>query len=241
MWAICKKELGQFFSNLTGYIAIIVFLLLNGLVLFVFRNNILDDGYASLESFYSFAPWVLIFLIPAITMRSFSDEYRGGTFEILSTRPLTGWQIVSGKFLGSFIVALIALVPTLVYYFTINTLAATIGIDAGAAAGSYLGLILLTAVFTAVSICVSSFTPNAIISFIISLVVCVLLYYGFNAISQLPALQNGADYYIEMLGIDFHYQSISRGVLDTRDVIYFISLMVFFLLLTRQKIMRRQS
>lgn len=241
MWAICKKELGQFFSTLTGYIAIIVFLLLNGLVLFVFRNNILDDGYASLERFYSFAPWVLIFLIPAIAMRSFSDEYRGGTFEILRTRPLTGWQIVSGKFFGSLTVALIALIPTLVYFFTINNLAATTGIDAGAAAGSYLGLILLIAVFTAVSVCISSFTSNAIIAFIISLVVCVLLYFGFTAISQLPALQNGADYYIEMLGIDFHYQSISRGVLDTRDVIYFLSLVVFFLLLTRQNIMRRQS
>ncbi|MDQ3683070.1 MAG: ABC transporter permease subunit, partial [Bacteroidota bacterium] len=198
MWAICKKELKQFFSTLTGYIAIIVFLLLNGLVLFVFRNNILDDGYASLENFYSFAPWVLLFLIPATSMRSFSDEYRGGTFEILRTSPLTSLQIVSGKYLGSFIVALIALIPTLVYYFTINNLASTTGIDAGAAAGSYLGLILLTAVFTAVSVCVSSFTPNAIISFIISLVVCVLLYFGFNAISKLPALQNGADYYIEM-------------------------------------------
>ncbi|MFN2438120.1 MAG: gliding motility-associated ABC transporter permease subunit GldF [Chitinophagaceae bacterium] len=241
MWAICKKELGQFFSNLTGYIAIIVFLLLNGLVLFVFRNNILDDGYASLENFYSFAPWVLIFLIPAITMRSFSEEYRGGTYEILRTRPLTSLQIISGKFFGSFIVALIALLPTLVYYFSINHLAATTGIDAGAAAGSYLGLILLTAVFTAVSICVSSFTTNGIIAFIISLLVCVLLYYGFNSISQLPAFQSGADYYIEMLGIDYHYQSISRGVLDTRDIIYFISLIVFFLLLTRQRIIRTQS
>ena len=241
MWAICKKELRQFFSNLTGYIAIIIFLLINGLVLFVFRNNILDDGYASLENFYSFAPWVLIFLIPAITMRSFSDEYRGGTYEILRTRPLTGWQIVSGKFFGSFIVALISLIPTLVYYFSINSLAATTGIDAGAAAGSYLGLILLAGVFTAVSVCVSSFTVNAIIAFIISLSVCVLLYYGFNAISQLPALQNGADYYIEMLGIDFHYRSISRGVLDTRDIIYFLSVIIFFLLLTRQKIMRKQS
>jgi ABC-2 type transport system permease protein len=174
-------------------------------------------------------------------MRSFSDEFRSGTFEILSTRPLTSWQIVLGKFFGSLTVALIALMPTLVYYFSINNLAATTGIDGGAATGSYLGLILLAGVFTAVSVCISSFTYNAIIAFIISLSVCVLLYYGFNAISQLPTLQNGADYYIEMAGIDFHYQSISRGVLDTRDVIYFFSTIIFFLLLTRQNLMGRQA
>ena len=239
MWSICKKELGQFFSSLTGYIAIIVFLLVNGLVLFVFRNNILDNGYATLDDFFSFAPWVLIFLIPAVTMRSFADEFKGGTFEILRTRPLTPWQIVTGKFLGSLIVALIALIPTIIYYFTINNLAASEGIDAGAAAGSYLGLVFLTAVFTAISVCVSSFTSNAVVAFIISLISCAALYYGFHAVSQLPLFENGADYYIEMLGIDFHYQSISRGVLDTRDLVYFISVTFFFLLLTRQNLLKR--
>src|SRR5436309_10653846 len=133
MWSICKKELRQFFSSLTGYIAIIVFLLINGLVLFVFRNNILENGYATLDDFFSFSPWILLFLLSAITMRSFSDEFKSGTFEILQTRPLSTGQIVAGKFFGAFIVALIALVPTLVYYFTINHLAATTGIDAGAA------------------------------------------------------------------------------------------------------------
>src|SRR4051812_42466928 len=137
MWSICKKELRQFFSSLTGYIAIFVFLVVNGLVLFVLRDNILDTGYATLDQFFSFAPWILLFLIPAITMRSFSDEFKTGTFEILQTKPLTGWQIVSGKFFGSFVVALIALIPTLVYYVTINHLASTTGIDPGAAAGSY--------------------------------------------------------------------------------------------------------
>ena len=148
MWPICKKELRQFFSSLTGYIAIIVFLLVNGLVLFVFRDNILDNGYASLESFFSFAPWILLFLVSAITMRSFSDEFKSGTFEILQTRPLSRGQIVSGKFFGSLIVAVVALLPTLVYYFTINHLASTGGIDSGAAAGSDMGLFLLPARFT---------------------------------------------------------------------------------------------
>jgi ABC-2 type transport system permease protein len=239
MWPICKKELRQFFSSLTGYIAIIVFLLVNGLVLFVFRDNILDNGYASLESFFSFAPWILLFLVSAITMRSFSDEFKSGTFEILQTRPLSRGQIVSGKFFGSLIVAVVALLPTLVYYFTINHLASTGGIDSGAAAGSYMGLFLLTALFTSIGTCVSSFTTNPVVAFIICLMACILFYFGFDAISHLPLFSNGADYYIEMLGIDFHYQSISRGVIDTRDLVYFVSLIVFFLLLTRQNLSKR--
>jgi ABC-2 type transport system permease protein len=239
MWAICKKELRQFFSSLTGYIAIIVFLLVNGLVLFVFRNNILENGYATLDEFFSFAPWILLFLVSAITMRSFSDEFRSGTFEILQTKPVARWQVVNGKFFGSLIVALIALVPTLVYYFTINHLASTTGIDAGAATGSYLGLVLLTAVFTSIGVCISSFTTNAVVAFILSLIASVILYFGFSAISELAVFSNGADYYIEMLGIDFHYRSISRGVIDTRDIVYFLSLVFFFLLVTRQNLQKR--
>lgn len=241
MWPVCKKELQQFFSSLTGYIAIIVFLLVNGLVLFVLQNNILDNGYASLENFFSFAPWILLFLVSAITMRSLSEEFKSGTFEILQTNPISSWQIVLGKFLGSLVVAIIALLPTLVYYFTINHLASATGIDSGAAAGSYLGLLLLTSVFVSIGICVSSFTANSVVAFIISLIASVLFYYGFNAISQLPAFNNGADYYIQMIGIDFHYQSISRGVIDTRDIIYFISLVIFFLLITKQNLRRKVS
>lgn len=239
MWSICKKELSQFLSSLTGYIAIIVFLLVNGLVLFVFRDNILDYGYATLENFFSFAPWVLLFLTAAITMRSFADEYRSGTFEVLRTRPLSSWQIVTGKFMGSFLIAVVALLPTLVYYLTINNLAATTGIDGGAAAGSYLGLLFITALFTAIGICISSFTANPVVAFIISLVSMVLFYYGFTAISQMPVMNNGADYYVEMVGIDFHYRSISRGVIDTRDVVYFLSLVFFFMFVTRQNLQKK--
>lgn len=239
MWSVCKKELAQAFSSLTGYIAIVVFLLVNGLVLFVFRNNILESGFATLDDFFSFAPWIMLFLTSAITMRSLADEYKGGTFEVLRTRPLSAWQIVSGKFFGSLIVAIIALLPTLIYYFAINNLASTTGIDAGAAAGSYLGLLFLTAVFTAIGVCSSGFTNNAVVAFIVSLLACVLLYFGFNALSQLPVFRNGADYYIEMLGIDFHYQSISRGVLDTRDLVYFVSLVFFFLLFTNQNLQHK--
>ena len=239
MWSICKKELRQFFSSLTGYIAIIVFLLANGLMLFVFKDNILDFGYATLDRFFELAPWILLLLIPAITMRSFADEFKGGTFEILQTRPLTRWQIVGGKYLGSLFVVLIALFPTIIYFFSIQALSSNEGIDTGATIGSYIGLFFLAAVFTAIGICISSFTSNAVVAFIISLIACVLLYYGFNAISQLAGLEGGADYYIEMLGIDFHYKSISRGVIDTRDIIYFLSLVFLFLTITDRNLLKR--
>lgn len=239
MWSICKKELRQFFSSLTGYIAIIVFLLANGLMLFVFKDNILDFGYATLDRFFELAPWILLLLIPAITMRSFADEFKGGTFEILQTRPLSHWQIVSGKYLGSFIVVLIALLPTIVYFFSLQALSSNEGIDTGATIGSYIGLFFLAAVFTAIGICVSSFTSNSVIAFIISLIACVLLYYGFSAISQLAAFEGGADYYIEMLGIDFHYRSISRGVIDTRDIIYFLSVIFLLLTITNRNLLKR--
>ncbi|HVF97244.1 MAG TPA: gliding motility-associated ABC transporter substrate-binding protein GldG, partial [Flavisolibacter sp.] len=241
MWAICKKELRQAFSSLTGYIAIVVFLLVNGLVLFVLRDNILDFGYASLDPFFSFAPWVLLFLISALTMRSFADEFKTGTFEILGTKPLSRWQIVWGKFFGSFLVALVALLPTLVYYFTINHLAATRGIDSGAAIGSYLGLVLLTGLFTAIGICCSAFPTNSVVAFITSLVACVLFYFGFSALSELPFFENGADYYVEMLGINFHYDRMKRGVPDSREIVYFLSLILFFLWLTKTRLSREAS
>lgn len=239
MWSVCKKELRQFFSSLTGYIAIIVFLLVNGLMLFVFENNILDFGYATLDRFFALSPWILLLLIPAITMRSFADEFKGGTFEILQTRPLSGWQIVLGKYLGSLIVVLIALLPTIVYYFSIQQLSSNEGIDSGATIGAYIGLFFLAAVFTAIGICISSFTSNAVVAFIISLIVCALLYYGFSAISRLPVLSGGLDYYIEMAGIDFHYRSISRGVIDTRDIIYFVSVIFLMLTITWRNLLKR--
>jgi ABC-2 type transport system permease protein len=240
MWSVCKKEFRQFFSSLTGYIAIIVFLLLNGLFLFVFPDsNILDFGYATLDQFFELAPWILLFLIPAITMRSFSDEFRTGTFEILRTKPLSAWQLVAGKFLGSFLVVVIALLPTILYAVTIDSLSVQGGIDIGGTIGSYIGLIFLSAVFIAISICCSSFTNNAVVAFILSAFVCFIVYSGFNAISQVPAFESGADYYIEMLGIDFHYRSVSRGVIDSRDIIYFCSVIIFFLLFTNRNIAKR--
>jgi ABC-2 type transport system permease protein len=239
MWSVCKKELRQFFSSLTGYIAIIVFLLVNGLMLFVFEDNILDFGYATLDRFFELAPWVLLLLIPAITMRSFADEFKTGTFELLQTRPLTRSQIIGGKYFGSLAVVVIALLPTIVYFFSIQALSADEGIDTGATIGSYIGLFFLAAVFTAIGICSSSFTTNSVVAFIIAIIGCVLLYYGFSAISKLPMFQNGADYYVEMAGIDFHYKSISRGVIDTRDIVYFLSVILLLLAITNRNLLKR--
>lgn len=233
MWSICKKELNQFFSSLTGYIAIILFLLINGVFLFVLNDSsIFEFGYASLDKFFELAPWVLMFLVPAITMRSLSEEFRAGTFEILKTKPLSSWQIVLGKYFSILIVLLLAIMPTIIYIISIKALSAQGGIDGGGILGSYIGLFFLMAVFAAIGLCCSGFTSNAVVAFLISAFTCLILYFGFNALSKLPFFANGADYYIEMLGIDFHYRSISRGVLDTRDLVYFISIIFIFLLTT---------
>jgi len=240
MWSICKKEFNQFFSSLTGYITIILFLLVNGLFLFVLKDsNIFDFGYATLDRFFELSPWVLIFLVPAITMRSLADEFKSGTFEILQTLPVSRWQIVWGKYVSILLVLAFVIVPTCVYIITIKSLSSSGGIDSGGIAGSYIGLFLLAAVFAAIGLCSSSFTNNAVVAFLISAFICLILYFGFNAISKLPAFQGKADYYIEMLGIDFHYRSISRGVMDSRDMIYFFSIIFLFLLITVKSLQKK--
>ncbi|MDB5211742.1 MAG: gliding motility protein GldF [Sediminibacterium sp.] len=237
---ICKKEWQQFFSSLTGYIALVVFLLLNGLFLFVFPDtSILDFGYASLGSFFNLAPWILLFLVPTITMRSLADEYKSGTFELLKTMPLTSSQIVWGKFYGALIIVITALLPTIIYAVSVQSLSVTGGIDIGGTVGSYIGLIFLGAVFTSIGICTSSYTNNTVVAFIAGAFVCFLLYNGFDAISKLPVFKAGADYYIEMLGINFHYRSISRGVVDSRDLVYFIGMILLFLYITQRNLTKR--
>jgi len=239
MWSICKKELRQFFSSLTGLISIVVFLILNGVILFIFPDNILDYGYATLDKFFQLAPFILLFLIPAITMRSFSDEFKGGTYEILQTKPLSRWQIIGGKYFASLIVVIIALIPTIIYAVTVQQLSAVGGLDTGATIGSYIGLILLAAVFVAISIFCSSLTSNPVVAFVAGAFLCFLVYNGFEAISKIPVFESGADYFISMLGIDFHYRSISRGVIDTRDLVYFLTVILFFLLFTNKNLLTR--
>ena len=232
--------MSRFFSSLTGYIAMVLFLLLTGFFLFILPDsNILDNNYATLDRFFEIAPWILLFLVPAVCMHSLSDEFKTGTFELLKTRPLSFRQIVTGKYAAILTVLVFVIFPTLIYVITIKSLSATGTIDSGGIAGSYLGLFLLSAVFAAVSICCSGFTNNAVVAFLISGFVCLLLYFGFNALSKVPVFAGGADYYIEQAGIDFHYRSISRGVLDTRDIIYFFSIIFLSLLITVKNISRK--
>lgn len=208
--------------------------------MFVFPNtSLFDFGYATLSNFFSLAPWILLFLVPVITMRSLAEEHKSGTFELLKTMPLSASQIVCGKYFGALLIVLLALLPTIIYAVSIQSLSAVGGIDVGATAGSYIGLLLLGAVFTAVGVCTSSFTNNTVVAFIAGAFVCFFLYTGFEAISQLPVFANGADYYIEMPGINFHYSNISRGVVDLRDIIYFIGIIVLFLFITQRNILKR--
>jgi ABC-2 type transport system permease protein len=241
MLAIFKKEINQFFSSVTGYVAIILFLLANGLLLFVFPDtSLLDAGYANLNPLFDLAPLIYLLLIPAITMRCFADEFKTGTMELLSTKPLTGWQIVMGKFWGSLLIVVISLVPTIVYYVAIRQLSvAAQQLDNGGIIGSYTGLLLLGAAFTAIGTWSSSLTANAMIAFLIALFTCFIFYNGFDAISKIPALSGGADYYLQMAGIKFHYTSVSRGVIDSRDIIYFISVIALMLYLTKLSLQRR--
>lgn len=241
MWSVCKKEFRQFFSSLTGYIAIAVFLLVNGLFLFVFPDNILDFGYTTLDRFFELAPMILLLLIPAITMRSFADEFRSGTYEILQTKPLSSWQVVGGKYLGALLVVIIALVPTVIYAISLNQLSFERALDTGGTTGAYIGLLFLSAVFVAIGICCSSLTGNAVVAFIASAFLCFVIYNGFQAISLISGAGGNADYLIAMLGIDFHYKSVSRGVIDTRDLVYFLSVILFFLVFTNRNLVRKYS
>jgi len=240
MWSICKKELRQFFSSLTGYLAIGVFLLLMGLFLFIFPDtSIFDFGFATMDKFFELAPWILLLLVPAITMRSFSDEFKSGTYELLKTKPLTFGQIIGGKYAASFIVALLALLPSLLYVLTIKILIVKGSIDSGGIAGSYVGLMMLVAVFTAIGICCSTLTNNAVVGFLISAVACFIFYNGFQAVSQIASFKGNADYYIEQAGISNHYRSMSRGLIEVKDVVYFVVVTVLFLLITRRQLMKK--
>lgn len=234
MLALFKKEISGFFSSLVAYITIGIFLTVTGLLLWVFPDSsILDYGYAGLESLFNVAPYLFMFLIPAITMRSIAEEKKEGTFEFLATRPLTDWQIVLGKYLASFVIVVIALVPTIIYFYTVYELGATRGnVDTGAVIGSYIGLLLLGGAFVSIGLFSSAITKNQIIAFAVAVFLCFIAYIGFDSISQLISLQ-GINAYITTFGINEHYQAMSRGVLDTRDLVYFLSFIALFLVATK--------
>lgn len=236
MKALLLREIKSFFGSPIGYLVIAIFLLLNGLFLWVFPGefNLLDSGFADLSPFFTISPWILIFLIPAVTMRSFADEKKQGTIELLFTKPLTIWEIVNGKFFGAFILILLALLPTLIYVFVLSGLGNPYGnIDLGSTLGSYFGLMFLIAGYTAIGIFTSSLSDNQIVAFIASVFLCFLFYFGFEGAA---GLTGGSGSFIAMFGMDYHFKSMSRGVLDTRDIIYFISIAVLFLSFTVYKL-----
>ncbi|HWZ14413.1 MAG TPA: gliding motility-associated ABC transporter substrate-binding protein GldG [Mucilaginibacter sp.] len=240
MLTILKKEITSYLSSLVAYVTIGVFLLVLGLFLWVFpTSGIIDYGYASLDSLFSTAPYLFMFLIPAITMRSLAEERREGTFELLATRPLTDWQIVLGKYLACIVLVFFALVPTLVYYYSVYVLGNPQGnIDTGGVIGSYIGLFLLGGVFCAIGLFASSVSKNQIIAFTIAVFLCFFFYSGFDSLGQLLSLQSLT---LENLGITQHYQSVSRGVLDTRDLTYFVVLAGLFICLTLLVLLKQRQ
>ena len=226
MKAILLREIKSFFGSIIGYLVVVVFLVLNGLFLWVFDGsyNILQSGYNDLTPFFKLAPWILLLLIPAVTMRSFSDERKQGTIELLLTKPLSIYEIVSGKFLGAFVLILIAILPTVLYVIILNPYGNPMNnMDIGSTIGSYIGLLFLIAGYTAIGIFSSTLSDNQIVAFICAIVLSLVFYMGFDQLSGMLKLP-----FLERIGMDFHFKSMSRGVIDTRDVLYFISVAFLF-------------
>lgn len=245
MIALLKKEISVFLSSLIGYIVICVFLISMGLILWVLPldfmdSNILEGGYAGIDPLFVIAPWLFLFLIPAVTMRSFAEEKRSGTMELLLTRPISDMQIVTAKYLACVILVVLALVPTLVYYYSVYRLGYPPGnIDSGRTWGSYLGLLFLAGGFVSIGVFSSAITGNQVISFIVAVILCFFCYTGFGYVGA--AVSSGVlGNFIQQLGISAHYSSMSRGVIDTRDVLYFASVSVVFLLMSRVSIESRK-
>jgi ABC-2 type transport system permease protein len=231
MIAIIKKEINSFFASPIGYLVISLFLIINGLFLWVFSGNynILDAGFADLLAFFELAPWVLLFLIPAVTMRAFSDEKKMGTLELLLTKPVTLRSIVLGKYFGAVLLILISLIPTFLYIVTISNLGNPAGNwDFGSTLGSYIGLFFLVLAYSAIGVFSSTLSKNQIVAFLIALFLSFALYYGFQGLGAFGSF----GFSIEGLGMKAHFDSIARGVLDSRDMLYFLSVSVFFIGLT---------
>lgn len=242
MYALLKKEISGFFSTLTGYIVVGVFLLLNGLLLWIFPGNmnILDSGYAALDPFFMLAPWIFLFLVPAVTMRTFAEETRAGTLELLFTRPLSDMEIILAKYFAGVVLVLLSLAPTLLYVLSVYLLGNPPGnADMGGIWGSYIGLIFLTLIYVAIGVFSSSLTSNPIVAFLAGVFLSFILFMGFDFLSSATSLQS-LNLLIARIGINEHYASIGRGVLDSRDILYFISVIVLFLLFTRLKLQSRR-
>lgn len=231
MYSIFTKEIHAFFSTLIGYIVIGVFLVSIGLFMWVFsETSVLDYNFATMDQLFSIAPLVFLFLIPAVTMRSFAEEYNKGTIEILYTKPLTTWQIVGGKYFANIALVLFALLPTLIYYISIYQLGAPKGnLDSGAIIGSYIGLVFLSGAFVSIGMFASMLTQNQIVAFILGAFLCFFFHWAFSYIAIMPFFTGTMDLIIQKIGINYHYSSISKGLIDTRDLVYFISVIFVFI------------
>ena len=236
MWTIYKKEIRSFLSSLIAYVVIAVFLIVTGLFTWIFKEtSVPDSGYANLDPLFALAPIIFIFLVSAITMRSFSEERKSGTIETLTTRPLSDLSIIMGKYFAGLTLVVFSILPTLLYFYTVNKLSINpeeTGIDRGATLGSYLGLLLLGGVYVAIGTFSSAVSDNQIISFLLAMFLCFFFFIAFDFFTEIGFLKN-SNFPTEWLGINFHYRSISKGVLDTRDLVYFLSLIVLFLGLTK--------
>jgi ABC-2 type transport system permease protein len=242
MRVLLLKEIRGFFSSLTGYIVIIVFLVTNSLFMWVFPGdmNILDSGYATLDTFFTMAPWVFLFLVPAVTMRSFAEEKRSGTMEFLLPKPLSDLQIILAKYLGGLILVLLALLPCMVYFWSVLHLGNPPGnLDTGGTWGAFIGLFFLAAIYVSIGTFTSALSDNQIVAFILAILFCFFVYMGFDYLALIPGLQP-FDSFLLNLGINEHYKSISRGVIDSRDLVYYIVVVVFFIVLTKIRLESRK-
>ncbi|RFP65610.1 gliding motility-associated ABC transporter permease subunit GldF [Hymenobacter lapidiphilus] len=239
MLAILRKEFNSFLNSPVAYVVLGVFLVATGLFVWVFPDSsVLDYGFADLQTLFNIAPWIFLFLIPALTMRTFAEEKKAGTMELLLTRPLTDTQLIGGKYLACLLLALLALLPTLLYYYSVYQLGDPAGnIDSAATVGSYLGLVLLAAVFAAIGVFASALTRDQIVAFLAAVVGCFLVYTGFDSLASV--FDGTPAYYIGQLGIAAHYRDLSKGLIDSRDLLYFFTLTAAMLLATRLALQSR--
>lgn len=242
MLSLLRKEIFDFLSSLIGYLVMAVFLVAVSLFMWVFpiELNVLNSGYANLDALFVLGPWVFLFLCPAVTMRLFAEENRTGTIELLLTKPLNDWQIILSKFFAGWFLTIITLIPTLLFYYAVYNLGSTPGnVDSGGTWGSYIGLLFLSGAYVSIGVFASSLTNNQIVSFILAVFLCFVLFIGLDSMSGI--LNNSTfEFVMIKLGINSHYLSMSRGVIDTRDVMYFLSLIGTFVLLTKTRIESRK-
>lgn len=241
LFVIFSKEVATFLHSLTAYVVISVFLIGTGLFFWVFEYNVIESTYASMEPLFTFGPFMFLFLVPAITMRTFSDEIKAGTIELLTTKPITDAQLILGKYLAAVFLIFFALLPTLLYLATVYWLGDPVGnLDMGATTGAYIGLFFLGCLFAAIGLFTSVLSANQIVSFILCVFLCFVFYLGFEFLSDVPSLR-GVNQLLLSLSINHHYQSISRGVIDTRDAIYFLSFVCTALALTHFALGRQKA